>query len=92
MPQNFYATEDVEWTHVDVVTNTPVIELIQSNKRGARSLFSLLNEASSAKHEVKDETLLDNFNKEITCNPRVDSSDSTGRWMVVFDMMESPPT
>ena len=40
---------------VDVVTNQPVIELIQSSKKGVRSLFSMLNEASSAKHEVKDE-------------------------------------
>ena len=30
------------------------IELIASTKRGVKSLFGILNEASSAKHEVKD--------------------------------------
>ena len=38
--------------------------------------------------ESKPERSWPGFNNAITCDPRVDSSDSTGRWVAVFDMMD----
>ena len=59
--QNFYKSEDIEWTKVDVETNQPVIDLIQAPK--GTCLFSFMNDACAQVNEVKDETVLQQINE-----------------------------